>query len=274
LRKCLAKIKKIGFAPSSAAFKFPPIIENALRGVNRRLFSGRGEPPRLISMKKSFALQPDVRIQQPANEAKGLLQLVCGGETVEGLRKLIGQGPERRAVLRAFDLLCLHLPSHPERQKRLRLRRRCNPALLSPELRAELLALLKTGMSQIQINEKCPVGLELIRQMSRQFRKQRRITPEEVATAEAMVRSGTKWHVVARTLGLSIGGLMKHTKYRKLRDRDAVFILPREKRDGIVEALRSGKSRQQVKHMFGVKRHTVDRLYVRHLQSATAMSGD
>jgi hypothetical protein len=105
----------------------------------------------------------------PTIEARRLLPLLLQGETIASLRALIGDAPERRGVLRAFDLLVLHLPRHPERQKRLKLRQRANGAELSKLLRDEVALYLTAGWSQRQVREKCPVGYGAVRKIAREL---------------------------------------------------------------------------------------------------------
>ena len=105
----------------------------------------------------------------PKSEARGLIELARTGETIESLRALIGFSPERRATLRAFDLLVLHLPRHPERMRKLVLRKRCNGCALSDELRAEVIALLKAGWPQTRIVRRVPVGPGIVLGLSKEI---------------------------------------------------------------------------------------------------------
>ena len=105
--------------------------------------------------------------EQAATEAKGLLPLLNTGQSIEDIRRLIGPG--RRSVLRAFDILVLRLPKHPERQKKLRLRQKCNGRALPLELRNEIIALLRAGWSQKKILKKYRVGPGAVLRLSKEI---------------------------------------------------------------------------------------------------------
>jgi hypothetical protein len=101
-----------------------------------------------------------------ALEAQSLLALVQGGETVESIRALIGNDKHRRPVLLQFDGLVAHLPRHGSR---LRNRRNVDTAMLSTELKAEVVRLLRAGWSQKRISDSLPVGRFTVEQLGKQI---------------------------------------------------------------------------------------------------------
>ena len=258
---------------------------------------------------------------QPKTEALALLKLLLrGGETIQSLRALIGFAPDRRPVLREFDLLTLRLPKHPEHQKKLRFRQKCNGRALSAELRNEIVVLLKAGSTQKKILEKYPVGpgvvLKIAKEIGASYLKPRgrgrrfspgtwqkilaavksgrtsrdierefkcdyvsvlkarkelgdfenrrlrlKITPEQIARAEGLLRSGEKWRDVARTIGLSQTTIIARVKYRKHQDPSFPFVkLSRAKYDLLAAELRTGKSIHAILKETGTSSRTLLRV--------------
>jgi hypothetical protein len=132
-------------------------------------------------------------------EARGLLALIRSGETVEGIRSLIGASPERRPVLLAFDLLAQKIPKCPEKMRRLRLRMHANGSPAGPALRAEITKLLYLNMSQPKICARLKVSRPLVECIAREtgavYRKigrGRKFTQQFLKRIRQAVRNGDR----------------------------------------------------------------------------------
>ena len=206
---------------------------------------------------------------QPGREARDLLALVrTGKETPENVRKLIGDAPERRAVLVAFDVACMRLS-----RNRRRICQRIKPQNVSRHLRNRISALMRAGWSKRQIRARLPVSWPLLQEIAReahpslykrscgrrlaaetkqrlqaaiaegkspleirwQFgvsyptiqryrrtmglsedcRTRKKLTPEQLEEAAAMLQAGEKWIVVANKFGVYESTLLERIAYRK-----------------------------------------------------------
>lgn len=103
----------------------------------------------------------------PKREARGLLDLLLSGTSVERIRAEIGLGRERIPTLRYFDLLCLRLPLRIPARGPLKLRKNWNGRPLSILLETEIQQRLKAGWSYDRINKSCPVGISAIKAVAR-----------------------------------------------------------------------------------------------------------
>jgi hypothetical protein len=140
-------------------------------------------------------IPPDIAMA----EARSLLALLRTGETVDGLRKLIGNSPERRKVLFAFDLLAQQIPKHPEKMRTVKLRMHSNGSAAGPALRAEIIRLLNLNLSQRKVCARLKIARSVVEQVAREtgavFRKRgrgRRFTSQVLGQIRQAVRNGER----------------------------------------------------------------------------------
>ena len=184
--------------------------------------------------------------------------------SVQDIRDMIGV--ERRDVLRAFDLLSMRIPKNPERHPTLELRKRCNGRALSPELRTEIISVLRAGWSQRRILERYPVGpgavLKLSKQVGASFLKPggrgRRFAPETWQRIVAAVKSGRASCDIQREFTIDYGTT------RKIRRQLGDFANRRKRlkitAPQIVQAealLRAGETWRNAAHAVGLSPTTI-----------------
>jgi DNA-binding CsgD family transcriptional regulator len=143
-----------------------------------------------------------------ATEARALLGFVKT-QSVESLRAEIGTAtPYRRKVRLCFDLLVCRMPRHGSR---LRHRRNVNTAMVSTELKAELVRLLRAGWSQKRISENLPVGRFTVEQLGKQIGaalvkrgRGRRLSLEQKQEIVSRLKAGARSIDVAREFGIDL----------------------------------------------------------------------
>jgi hypothetical protein len=92
---------------------------------------------------------------------------------------------------------------------------------IRPELKEQILLGLRQGRTSAELQRMFRVDDGTIREYRRELgdfsnrRKLRKLTPEQIARAEQMLRDDEKWIVVAKSVGVALHTLQKRVKYRK-----------------------------------------------------------
>jgi hypothetical protein len=92
---------------------------------------------------------------------------------------------------------------------------------IRPELKEQILLGLREGRTSAELQRMFSVDDRTIRQYRRELgdfsnhRKLRKLTPEQIARAERMLRDGEKWFVVSKSFCVALHTLQKAVKYRK-----------------------------------------------------------
>jgi hypothetical protein len=92
---------------------------------------------------------------------------------------------------------------------------------IRPELKEQILEGLRGGKTSAELQRRFSVDDRTIRQYRRELgdfsnrRKILKLTPEQIARAEQMLRDNEKWIVVAKSFGVALHTLQKRVKYRK-----------------------------------------------------------
>jgi hypothetical protein len=92
---------------------------------------------------------------------------------------------------------------------------------IRPELKEQIVQGLRAGRTSAELQRMFHVDDRTVRAYRRELgdfsnrRKVLKLTPEQVARAEQMLRDNEKWIVVARSFGVALHTLQKRVKYRK-----------------------------------------------------------
>jgi transposase-like protein len=189
------------------------------------------------------------------SEAKGMLALLQRGQSLESLRQeIIGTGdPYRRRVLLCFDLLVPHLA-----KTRRGLVPRTKSQLVSVELRAEALRLLRSGLSQDAVRKKLPgIGPSLIQALAKEHHiaarkvgRGRRFLPSQREQILAEVRADKRSIDIRRKFGVSDWVVQRLRK--SIGDHENRLYRRNYSLAAVQESLREGRGLEEIKRTFGV----------------------
>ena len=196
----------------------------------------------------------------PAAEAKGIISLLKTGETVEGLRAMIGTTtPYRVSVLNAFDSLVAHLGKNGKPLHNMKFH------AVSERMRGQVSLRLRQGLSQKEIEKALPVSQGFIQELSKQtsaswskLGRGRRISPELKQTIMERIKAGAKSIELEREFAVC-----SHTvrKWRRAlndgEDRRRRKKLTEQQIEQATAQLRSGQTWRAVAWSLGVNEKTL-----------------
>ncbi len=195
-------------------------------------------------------------------EALALFALTKNGDSIDDVRKLIGNGSGyRRQVRLHFDALVARKPLPKGTKQRVR----CVVERVSPELKNEVKAQLRAGRSHAAIRETVPVGPGLILNVSKEIHaselkkgRGRRLPLELQEQIRAAIREGQRPTDIVHRLGVcekTVGtfrrelGDFENRRYRRK-------LTPAQIEEATVQ-LRHGDKWRDVAEYFGVSTTTL-----------------
>jgi transposase-like protein len=196
----------------------------------------------------------------PAAEAKGMVSLLKTGETVEGLRALIGTTtPYRVSVLNAFDAAVARLGKKGKPLHNMQFH------AVSDRLRSQVSRRLRQGLSQKQIEKAVPVSQGFIQELSKQTRaswsklgRGRRISPEMKQTITERIKNGAKSIDLEREFSVCSHTVRKWRRALNDReDRRRRKKLTKQQIEQATAQLRSGSTWRAVAWSLGVNERTL-----------------